>query len=98
MKKHLKKLLKNLQIFAGFNNKSEAANFLLICFSDNKIFDLPEYKQKKILDNLLNSFDLLFTDLKTEKRKKSNYVTTKEIKQYIKDSVIRLNNLPLYKY
>ena len=92
MKKQLNLLLKYLQKFAGFKNKKQAANFLLIVFADTQFFDIKELNQKMILENLLSYFDTLIYNKDT--KKVSRFADTNTIKKHIICKVNDLINYP----
>lgn len=97
MKKKLNFLLKRLKVFAGLKTKTKSAQFLLLVFNDTKFFELPETKQKIILENLLSYFDNLILGIDTPK-KQNKHFTFEEIQYHIKNKVIDLCNYPTPKY
>lgn len=97
MKKKLNLLLKCLKIYAGLGTKVKSANFLLLLFNDTKFFDLPENKQKLIIENLISYFDTLIMGIDTPK-KQNKHFNFLDIQNHIKNKVIDLCNYPTPKY
>lgn len=82
-------------MFTGCKDRKAAANFLLLVFTENDIFSLPEKNQKAIIKNLISYFDTLVCGIDTYKKRNINF-SENDILNHIQEKVFNLKAIQPY--